>query len=74
MSEMVDRVEDEIMMAMNGDPKGGSFSRAAYAAIKAMREPTEAMFDAAKPFGICMSALDDAYRAMIDAALSEVEG
>lgn len=74
MSEMVDRVEDEIMMAMNGDPKGGSFSRAAYAAIKAMREPTRDMLSA---FVDADTSFDDAktrWESAIDAALSEVEG
>lgn len=47
------------------------FDEMARAALQALREPTEAMEEAAKPYGICMSALDDAWRAMIDAALSE---
>ncbi len=78
---MVERVEDEIMMAMNGDPKGGSFSRAAYAAIEAMREPTNPMLDAACSVGpdtnhgpFDYDSARAVYRAMISAALSEVEG
>lgn len=45
----------------------------ARAAIEAMREPTDAMFEAAKPYGLCMSALDDAWCDMIDVALSPAQ-
>ncbi len=74
MSEMIERVEDAIMEAMNADPKGGSFSRAARAAIEAMREPTDAMVASVCGTGLCPSGVADIYIDMIDAALSEVEG
>jgi len=67
---MVERVERAIIDAMNADPRGGSFSRAAYAAIKAMREPTEAMADAgyeADGYDVCGRI----WTAMIDAAINE---
>lgn len=85
MSEsMIERVENAIVEAMNADPKGGSFSRAARAAIAAMREPTKAMneagFDAVwgsvdavldGPIKIQSDAGSAAWRAMIDEALCE---
>ncbi len=72
MSEsMIERVENAIMEAMNADPKGGSFSRAAYAAIAAMRDPTDAMVAAASGTGLCPSGVSDIYIDMIEAALSE---
>lgn len=90
MSEMIERVEDAIMEAMNADPKGGSFSRAARAAIEAMREPTKVMLNAVRPQGYTIehyhgtghhrtfptlgSGPLQVWQDMIDAALSEVEG
>lgn len=85
MSEsMIERVENAIVEAMNADPKGGSFSRAARAAIAAMREPTKAMkeagFDAVLgsvdalpcgPIEIQSDAGSYTWRAMIDEALCE---
>lgn len=38
-------------------------------AIKAMRVPTEAMVNAADPYGIIMANFEDAWRDMIDEAL-----
>ena len=75
-TSMVERVENAISDAMNADPRGGSFSRAARAAIEAMREPTEVMVSAAEDHDFpdhLGGKADPAthWRSMIDAALNE---
>jgi hypothetical protein len=82
MSEMVERVAQAIFDATPFRSSEGSYGEQtelyrrmcehlAIAAVKAMREPTDEIFEVAKPYGLCMSALNDAWRDMHDAILSE---
>lgn len=78
MSDMIERVAAalEILPIRDNENRGGELDRlrlreAARAAIKAMREPTEAMIDVGGAF--CDSnAAWRAWQATIDAALSDV--
>lgn len=68
MSEMVERVAEVIMTRIiNGQAIGAVvYEDVARAAIEAMREPTAAMIDAPTN----LQGFVDAYRTMIDAALT----
>lgn len=71
MTQMIERVARAIA-SEQGDawPMGSNhYLELSRAAIEAMQKPTDAMFEAAKPYGLCMSALDDAWQDMIEAAL-----
>jgi hypothetical protein len=87
MSEIVkrvaERISDELKLHKQGldweDPDG-PIQRAAREAIKAMREPTQAMHQAGEKAWMNRNLrdpnsnpLDDCYRAMISEALKEVE-
>lgn len=85
MSEMIENVakaiHDEVegVTGPNDDSGGGHYMRAARAAIAAMREPTQAMLDAAIPRYQEHNRGDDPYASemadywttMIDAALGD---
>jgi hypothetical protein len=82
MSDMIERVERAIAskIVILGRPIHHSWAeQAAIAAIKAMREPTEAMaiaggyevYDANDEF--CPEGAADAWRAMVDAALEDTK-
>ena len=70
MNEMIERVTDAIRVACHDyDPRKGPFHQIlARAALEAMREPTEAMLDAAWYKAQSPSA-QEAWRVMINEAL-----
>ena len=84
MAEMVERVAKALMREMLGDERGWQgWADEARAVIEALREPTEEMMVAAAEAlerprvhvghrgSDAVAGAVDAYRAMIDAALSE---
>lgn len=78
MSEMVGKVARAIARKNTGSGiNWPSFVEEARAAIEAMREPTEAMVDAGVldvKADVSFFDVNETWQAMIDAALSEVEG
>ena len=69
MNDMVERVARAIIREFPGDCAWGDAVAMARAAIAAMREPTEAIRDAAGKLISTQHLQADIWRAMIDAAL-----
>ncbi|MBV9065110.1 MAG: hypothetical protein JO004_05010 [Methylobacteriaceae bacterium] len=82
MSDFVERVSRALCQSAGHDPDGGQragaveeanstfFTQMARAAVEAMRDPTEAMIEAARD-EILVADAPGAWRKMIEVALSE---